>query len=114
MCAGKPAVSTASSSVLSIRAWALAGVLVADTATLPMWISDPMLPVTYQPPHRSSKLRRWSLENPEAYVCGSSGTVSVLMRKNPGTPSVSHDRWHARQLSFRVKRGVAVRFCWIV
>ena len=50
------------------------------------------------------------LAKPEAYAFLSSGSVSMLNTKNPGTPSVVHERWQARQPSFRLNAGTSAAF----
>ena len=54
---------------------------------------------------------RLSLENPDAYVCGSSGTVSVLMKKKPGN-SERVPRQVARETAIlSPELGAAAGFC---
>src|SRR4029077_255671 len=85
---------------------AAAAVVALEIGLLPIWRSDPRLPVRYQPPHRVSNAERWSLAKPDAYAFLSSGSVCMLNTNSPGTPSVVHERWQARQVSSRLKCGV--------
>src|SRR5438034_9978456 len=47
------------------------GLFGSDTTPLPRWRISPLLPVTYQPPHRSAKGVRWSSR------CEPSGLIGV-------------------------------------
>ena len=73
---------------------------------LPMCTWSPVVPVTYQPPHRSFRGLRWSVIKPPAFVIGMPFLSGKTERTiSPGTPSVAPAWWHWRQVSRRSNCG---------
>src|SRR5688572_23151628 len=76
------------------------------TTPLPMCRSAACVPVTYQPPQRTSNGLRWSVVYAGPYCVVPSTPGKTLPTNQPGTFLVASDVWHDTHVSLRWNRGV--------